>query len=341
MKVLLYFENYNLITKSGIGRALKLQMKALESNGVEYTLDPNDTYDIAHINTYWNKSYNVLKKCKKNNIPVLVHGHSIVEDMEGSFRCWKTASLYTSRHVKLMYKNADYIVSPTKFSSDVIRNYKEVTCEVTPLSNGIDLKEYEYNEEKIKKFYDYFKLNKNSKIVIGVGIPFKRKGFFDFIEIARKMKDTTFIWFGGLKEILLPIKNVKAMHNLPSNMIMPGYIDNDIIKGAFLACNLTFFPSLLETEGIVALEALASHSPLLIRDIKVYEDWLKDGVNCFKGKNNKEFIDKINLICSMDKEKLNEITNNGYKVVKEREITKIGSELKEIYFKILRNYKKN
>ena len=60
MKVLLYFENYNLITKSGIGRALKLQMKALESNGVEYTLDPNDTYVIAHINTYWNKSYNVF-----------------------------------------------------------------------------------------------------------------------------------------------------------------------------------------------------------------------------------------------------------------------------------------
>lgn len=65
MKVLLYFQNYNLITKSGIGRALKLQIKALESNGIEYTLDPNDTYDIAHINTYWAKSYRVLKKCKK------------------------------------------------------------------------------------------------------------------------------------------------------------------------------------------------------------------------------------------------------------------------------------
>ena len=153
-----------------------------------------------------------------------------------------------------MYKNADYIVSPTKFSSEVIKNYKGVNAEVTPLSNGIDLKEYEYNEEKIKKFYDYFKLNKDTKIVIDVGIPFKRKVFFDFIEIARKMKDITFIWFGGLKEIPLPVKNVHAMHNLPSNMIMPGYIDNDIIKGAFLVCNLTFFPSLLETEGLLLLK---------------------------------------------------------------------------------------
>ena len=191
---------------------------------------------------------------------------------------------------------------------------------------------YKYSQEKIKKFYDYFKLSKDNKIVIGVGIPFERKGFFDFIECAKRMKDVTFIWFGGLKEILLPIKNVRAMKNLPSNMIMPGYIDNDVIKGAFLACNLTFFPSLLETEGIVALEALASHSPLLIRDIDVYKDWLANEVNCFKGKNIDEFIELINKICNMDTK---ELANNGYKVAEEREISKIGASLKEIYSSLL------
>ena len=332
MKVLLYFQNYNLITKSGIGRALKLQIKALESNGIEYTLDPNDTYDIAHINTYWAKSYKVLKKCKKKGIPVIVHGHSIVEDMEGSFRCWKLANIYTSRHIMKMYRNADLMISPTKFSANVIQNYKGVNCKVIPLSNGIDLNDYLYSEEKIKKFYDYFKLSKDNKIVIGVGIPFERKGFFDFIECAKRMPEVTFIWFGGLKEILLPIKNVRAMKHLPQNMIMPGYIDNDIIKGAFLACNVTFFPSLLETEGIVAIEALASHSPLLVRDIGVYKDWLTHGVNCFKGHNNDEFIELINKICTMDTK---EITDNGYKVAKEREINKIGASLKEIYSSLL------
>ncbi len=332
MKVLLYFQNYNLITKSGIGRALKLQIKALESNGIEYTLDPNDTYDIAHINTYWAKSYKVLKKCKKNGIPVIVHGHSIIEDMEGSFRCWKLANIYTSHHILKMYRNADLMISPTKFSANVISNYKGVNCKVIPLSNGIDLEEYKFSEEKVNKFYKYFKLSKENKIVIGVGIPFERKGFFDFIECAKKMKDVTFIWFGGLKEILLPIKNVKAMKHLPSNMIMPGYIDNDIIKGAFLACNVTFFPSLLETEGIVAIEALASHSSLLIRDIDVYKDWLHDGVDCFKGHNNEEFIEIINKICSTD---TNQITENGYKIASEREISKIGSSLKEIYTSLL------
>ena len=46
MKVLLYTENEKLVGKSGLGKAIKHQIKALESAGVEYTLDKNDDYDI-------------------------------------------------------------------------------------------------------------------------------------------------------------------------------------------------------------------------------------------------------------------------------------------------------
>lgn len=334
MKVLLYFENYNLITKSGIGRALRLQMDALSKNNIEYTLDPSDTYDIAHINTYWDKSYKVLKKCKEKGIPVIVHGHSIVEDMEGSFSCWQIANLYTKPHILKMYRNADYIISPTKFSSNVIRNYEGVKCEVIPLSNGITLDEYAYNEEKIAKYRGFFNITPSQKVVIGVGIPFKRKGFFDFIELAKRNSDITFIWFGGLKSILLPKKNVFAMHHLPKNMIMPGYIDGDIIKGAFMDSKLVFFPSLLETEGIVVLEALAAKTPLLVRDIPVYEDWLTNNVDCYKGKNNDEFDKIIKEVTSKEKDK--KLVKKGYDVVKERDTKVIGEKLKIIYESLLK-----
>ena len=65
MKVLLYFEKEEKIKKSGIGRALRHQIAALTSAGVEYTLDPKDTYDIAHINTYFPESKKLVKKLKK------------------------------------------------------------------------------------------------------------------------------------------------------------------------------------------------------------------------------------------------------------------------------------
>ena len=50
MKVLLYTEGLKHIGKSGLGRALKHQMKALDENHINYTLSPKDEYDIIHIN---------------------------------------------------------------------------------------------------------------------------------------------------------------------------------------------------------------------------------------------------------------------------------------------------
>ena len=68
MKVFLYFQGQNLIRKSGIGRALLLQTKALKSAKVDITLDIRDNYDIAHVNTLWPKSHKIERFIKKQNI---------------------------------------------------------------------------------------------------------------------------------------------------------------------------------------------------------------------------------------------------------------------------------
>lgn len=66
MKVLLYTEGLDKIGNSGLGKALKHQINALENNNIEYTLDPKCIdYDIVHINFYGPKSYALAKKAKK------------------------------------------------------------------------------------------------------------------------------------------------------------------------------------------------------------------------------------------------------------------------------------
>ena len=129
-------------------------------------------------------------------------------------------------------------------------------------------------------------------------------------------------------------KILRAIKKRPHNVIMPGYIDGDIIKGAFSNANLVFFPTLEETEGIVVLEALASNTPVLVRDIPVFEQWLQDGVNCLKAKTIEGFVKKIKYALYNDLSLLKEA---GYKIAQEREISKIGSKLKKIYEEILKN----
>ena len=64
MKILLYLEAEQILSRSGIGRAMKHQQRALDLMQVEWTQNPNEDYDILHLNTYGPQSWRMLKKPK-------------------------------------------------------------------------------------------------------------------------------------------------------------------------------------------------------------------------------------------------------------------------------------
>jgi 1,2-diacylglycerol-3-alpha-glucose alpha-1,2-glucosyltransferase len=336
MKVLIYFQDQDTIKKSGIGRAQRHQLLACSLAGVETTTDPKDTYDIAHINTYLPKSRHVLNKCKKKGIPVIVHGHSTHEDFRDSFACWRLMAPFYDGFMDAMYKRADLIIAPTPYAKGLIDSYG-FGVESVSVSNGIDLKEYAPDPEAQRRFREKLGVKEGEKFVMGVGFPFERKGLIDFIEVARAFPDVKFIWFGHLQRILTSHKIKKAVRHRPGNVIMAGYQSGDIIHGAYQTASVMFFPSHEETEGIVVLEALASKTPLLIRDIGVYADWLHDGADCHKGKTNEDFIKVIRSL--LDDGEKPEVLEAGYKLAEERAIAKVGEELKANYEALLKKKK--
>ncbi|MBR3675424.1 MAG: glycosyltransferase family 4 protein [Bacilli bacterium] len=333
MKVLLYFEGQEAIKTSGIGRALSHQIRALESQGIEYTLNPKDDFDIAHINTLWAKSGAVLKRCKKKGIPVIVHGHSTFEDFRKSFKAWQLVAPFYNSRIRRMYSRADLVITPSPYSKGLIEGYGFVK-KVIDISNGIDLQEYAENLDAQKAFREKFGIKEGEKFVMGVGFPFERKGIQDFFEVARSFPDVKFIWFGALQKILTNHKVKVWVKNRPANAIMAGYCKGDLIHGAYQQATCLFFPSLEETEGIVVLEALASHCPLVVRNIGVYEPWLKDGVNAHIEKDNKGFIKTIDSLLKNGEDKA--ILDEGYKVVEARTLEIVGGKLKEAYESLLK-----
>ena len=335
MKILNYFQGERIINKSGIGRARRHQRKAYDLVKQDYTIDKRDKFDMAHINTVYGKSYRLLKKCHKKNIPVIVHGHSTYEDYCNSFACWKLFRGWFYHRLRVIYSNADAIITPTEYSKKLIDSYG-FNVPIYACSNGIDLDEFSYSQEKVDKFKKLFNIKEGQKLIIGVGMLFQRKGIHDFIEIARHFPDITFIWFGNLFPLFRTRFIKKALRKKPDNVILPGYMDNDILKGAYLCADVFLFPSYEETEGIVVLEALASRCVTLVRDIGVYKEWLSDGINCYKAHNNEEFIEKIKYILENPQE---EIKENGYEVIKERSLQKVGQKLKDIYEEVYKNYK--
>lgn len=329
MKVLIYFEGQNLLSKSGIGRAFDHQKKALKSAGIEYSYKENETdYDILHINTYGLNSQRMVRRARKANKKVIYHAHSTEEDFRNSFVGSNQLAPIFKKHLVRLYSSADYLITPTRYSKEIIENYG-VTVPIDVISNGIELERFQSSAEKEQRFRHYFNLQAEDKVVISVGLYFERKGLIDFIEVAKSFPEYTFIWFGHTPLYTIPKKIRKIVQgDHPSNVIFPGYIKGDIIEGAYTGADLFFFPSYEETEGIVVLEALASHQHVLLRDIPVYQGWLTKDENCYMGSTNAEFCYYIENIME---EKIPDLRDKGQEIAEEKSIVAIGQQMKRVY----------
>jgi len=326
MKTLLHTGHYELVKKSGIGRAIKHQMKALELNGIPYTTDSNDSYDVIHINTIFPESYFLCRRAKRQGKRVIYHAHSTEEDFRNSFLFSNQLSPLFKKWISKCYSSADLIVTPTPYAKELLDGYG-LGKPVVAVSNGIDLNFFKRNEEDAARFRERFRFSKEDRVVISVGLYIERKGILDFVELAKRLPQYQFIWFGYTNLKTVPVKIRAAVETKLDNLHFAGYVTPEVLKQAYSGSDLFLFLTHEETEGIVLLEALAMKLPVLVRDIPIYRKWLVDGINVYKAIDIEGFEKKITAI--LEKE-IPLLTEAGYKVAEERDLRIIGKQLAEL-----------
>lgn len=334
MKVLLYTENFERVKNSGLGRAIEHQMTALTNEKIEYTTNPKDDYDIMHINTWFLKSYFVAKKAKKKGKKIVYHAHSTEEDYRNGFILAKQTSKIIKWWLIKCYSLGDLIVTPTIYSKRLLEGYKGLeNKKIYAISNGIDLSFFEANKKYGEEFRKKYGYTKNDKVIVGIGLYIERKGIVDFVELAKRLPEYKFIWFGysPLAAATAPVR--KAVKTKLPNLKFAGYVEKEWIRAALNGCDLYVFPTLEETEGIPIIEAMSCKTPAIVRDIPIFDEWLVDGKNMYKAKDVDAFEDKIKKIINKE---LPDLTNNYRQVVEERDLNNIGKQLKEVYLEVLK-----
>ena len=143
MKVLLFSEGKNTFSRSGVGQALNHQVEALGANNVDFTLEPEDDYDLVHINTIGLKSWQVLKNAKKKGKPVIYHTHTTYEDFKGSVKFSNQLAPLIKFWAKKLYNSADYLISPTEYTKNLIKEkYLTSPKEIRVISNGVNTQNF-------------------------------------------------------------------------------------------------------------------------------------------------------------------------------------------------------
>lgn len=326
MKVYIYSQFQKMIEKSGVGRAIYHQKKALERQGVQ-VVDRKEDADVIHINTIFPGSVSMAMWAKRHGKAVVFHAHSTKEDFANSYVGSNQFAGAFGKWITFCYQLGDNIITPSRYSKQLLRTYG-IKKPVHVISNGIDTSYYQRLSMDRSKFREKYGYKDSDKIIMSVGLWIERKGILDFVELAKRMPEYQFIWFGQSDLRTVPAKVRESVETKLPNLHFAGYVGKEELRQAYAACDLFLFPSYEETEGIVVLEALAMKIPVLLRDIPVYDGWIHNGFSAYMAEDNEDFEKLTKGI--LEKE-MSSLVEDGYEVAKQRDIGKIGERLLQVY----------
>lgn len=284
------------VAGQGVGSAYLELIKLLKEKGkdtfdIQINKNIKDS-DIIHCHTVDLGNYFKMKKAK---VPTIAYVHFLPDTLDGSIKLPKFAFNIFKKYVIKFYKTADHlvVVNPI-FKKDMIKVGLDEN-KINYIPNFVSKEEF-YKKDDIdkRKIRKEFKLKDTDFVVLGAGQVQTRKGVLGFVEVAKKLPDITFVWaggfsFGGITDGYEELK--KVMDNPPKNVKFLGIIQREKMNDLFNAADLLFVPSYNELFPMTILEACSTNTPLLLRDLELYEDILFK--KYIKGSNNDEFMEAI------------------------------------------------
>jgi len=213
------------------------------------------------------------------------------------------------------------------------------------ISNGVNAEAFaKYENEDLSQFRSKFALPEE-KIVLFVGRLVYEKGVHVFVNAAPKVlekENAKFIIVGNgyMKDQLSSV--VKAL-GLAHKVLFTGFVDDETLRKLQKCADVSVVPSLFEPFGIVALEAMAAKSPVVVSDaggLPEIVDHDVDGVRTYAG-NPESLAWGITRVLA-DDAYANRLRQNALKKIREKyNWNQIAQQTKSIYEAVLNDYSKS
>lgn len=327
MRVFIYNGGLRLVGKSGVGQAIFHQREMLRRARIETTHHWLQKAGAVHINTVLPDSVLAALAARLMGRKVIYYGHSTMEDFRSSFRGSDKLAPLFRRWITFCYGLGDVVLTPTEYSRRLLESYG-LKPPVYSISNGVDTDFFAPDPARREDFRRRWNIPEGQRTVISVGHTIARKGLPEFLELAARMPDVRFLWFGWTDPCLIPQEVRQAMEQAPENVTFAGFVDRETLREAYCGADVFAFMSHEETEGIVVLEALACGIPTVVRDIPVYAGWLRDSKNVYKADSTEAFRQRVTGLLDGT---LPDLTEAGRRVAEERSMAAMGERLREIY----------
>lgn len=320
-----------------------------------------DNYDIFH-GHYWDGAWMALKaKCQFSK-PFIENFHSLGKIRQTTIKKYlmnKNETDYFQKRFaieKETVKRADTIISLTKNEKEsLIKIYKSNPEKIKIIPGGVNLQKFTaISKEKARKS---LRIDKESFVLLYVGRLEWRKGIGTLITAGRFLKkeisNLKIIIIGG--KIYGKEKNIsdfreykrlleKAKKEKVENLIkFTGMISHKRLKIFYSATDALIIPSYYEPFGLVALEGMATKTPVIASAVGGLKETIKHKKTglLFKPRNPIDMKDKVLMLYS-SKKLQEKLIKNGYTYVsKNYSWPFIAKKISEEYNKIIKKTNEN
>jgi glycosyltransferase involved in cell wall biosynthesis len=309
-----------------------------------WTAVPRRGFDLLHAMLspdFFDASFPLALLVKSCGLPLILNIHGIVH-LEQPFyekQFLKQAKALTNKAIILtLCKKASRIVVNSKFSAKgVIEWYGIEPEKLMIIPNGVNLKFFQRSpdhHERIMLEGDPSVLFVSSSFIYAKGVDTLIKA----IAIAKQhLPNIKLHVIGTTSNNILPdFKFLIGKEGLAMNIRFHGWISQHEISRYYKSADFCVFPAILETFGIVVLEAMASGSPIIASDIEAYRELLTEGTNAlFFQPSSPEDLSKAVLKLALDSKLRKRLSTNALEAVQIYDWTNVALKYIELYKSVI------
>jgi glycosyltransferase involved in cell wall biosynthesis len=279
--------------------------------------------DIVHIHGLFTMAAAGAYIAKKFNLPRIITYHTPVE----MYTHYMSKSKIIMSPLRKLYaywekrilNHSNLILVPSEPVKEYLKKRGIKNIEV--LSNGIETNQFRRTRTTaFRKKYNI----KEGKVIGYCGRTGYEKKIEDLIHIAPQFKGQILIAGNGpafdyYKNLSKNLRNVKFLD----------FIDRKELPAFYSYLDIFAFPSVVETQVIVALESMACGVPVVGADALALKETIEPGKTgyLYKPGHSRELLEKINLAYKTRKK----LSGNCIKFAKENSVENTVKKLLEIY----------